>query len=103
MTTTATRTCPQCAEEVKAEARVCRFCGHRLDHADGPQDTTRIAVLGAIAAVATLIIPVFGLAAFLAAIILAVRGRPFLGAAILITSVLAFGVWSAAVSDAAIV
>lgn len=24
-------TCPECAEEVRAAARVCRFCGHRLD------------------------------------------------------------------------
>ncbi len=23
--------CPDCAEMVKAEARVCRFCGHRFD------------------------------------------------------------------------
>ena len=26
-----TQICPDCAEEVKAEARVCRFCGRRLD------------------------------------------------------------------------
>jgi hypothetical protein len=25
------RPCPECAEPIKAAARVCRFCGHRLD------------------------------------------------------------------------
>jgi hypothetical protein len=28
------RKCPDCAEQIAVEARVCRFCGYRLD---GPQ------------------------------------------------------------------
>lgn len=31
--------CPQCAEMVKAEARICRFCGHSFEGAVAP-DTT---------------------------------------------------------------
>lgn len=26
-----TRPCPQCAERIRLEARVCRFCGHELN------------------------------------------------------------------------
>lgn len=30
------KTCPECAEEVRAAARVCRFCGHRFDSTREP-------------------------------------------------------------------
>jgi rubredoxin len=33
----AEKTCPDCAEMVKAEARVCRFCGYRFDLAEAEQ------------------------------------------------------------------
>ncbi len=33
--TTGMKACPQCAEEVKAAARVCRYCGHEFPDA-GP-------------------------------------------------------------------
>jgi hypothetical protein len=31
--------CPQCAEMVKTEARICRFCGHNFVDADAPRTT----------------------------------------------------------------
>jgi|SRR5581483_3009976 len=30
------KVCPDCAEKVKAAARVCRFCGYRFDEASPP-------------------------------------------------------------------
>ena len=40
------KTCPDCAEEVKAAANVCRFCGYRFDaeatrEADAEERATR--------------------------------------------------------------
>jgi Uncharacterised protein family UPF0547 len=32
----ALKTCPQCAEEVKPAAKVCRFCGHRFSPGEQP-------------------------------------------------------------------
>src|SRR5215211_5498917 len=32
-----TKICPECAEEVKAAAHVCRFCGYRFDPSQPPQ------------------------------------------------------------------
>jgi Uncharacterised protein family UPF0547 len=34
-----TKTCPACAETVKAAARVCRFCGHQFEDAASPATT----------------------------------------------------------------
>ncbi|MGZ8702767.1 MAG: zinc ribbon domain-containing protein [Gaiellaceae bacterium] len=35
------RTCPECAEEVRAAARVCRFCGHSFDQESPEHDRGR--------------------------------------------------------------
>jgi hypothetical protein len=34
------KTCPQCAEKVKAAARICRFCGHTFPELPEPVPTT---------------------------------------------------------------
>lgn len=62
------RTCPECAETIKADAAKCRFCGHRFrsaDPADGPRTETEkkvskyskigcgVIVVGLIALIAT--------------------------------------------------
>ncbi len=33
-----TKICPMCAEEVKAAARICRFCGHKFEFQEGMTD-----------------------------------------------------------------
>lgn len=33
----AMRPCPECRQEIRAEARICRHCGHRID-LQAPQD-----------------------------------------------------------------
>lgn len=50
------KTCPECAEEVRGAARICRFCGHRFPDAESGEIRRRVPVhrrrraLGAIAA-----------------------------------------------------
>jgi hypothetical protein len=34
------KTCPMCAEQVKVDARVCRYCGHRFEPANAAEGGT---------------------------------------------------------------
>lgn len=35
-----TKKCPDCAEEIKLEAKVCRYCGKRFDEPSGTEPAT---------------------------------------------------------------
>ena len=38
--TDGSKTCPKCAESVRAEAKICRHCGHEFGKKDGPLEST---------------------------------------------------------------
>lgn len=44
MADTGLKKCPECAEQVRAEARRCRFCGYRFDLGQAPQSPGRFAL-----------------------------------------------------------
>lgn len=46
VTESAEKVCPDCAEAVKAQARVCRFCGYRFDTASASRKSAADTIFG---------------------------------------------------------